>query len=159
MNKRAQFYILAAVILIGAVAIIVSNKSTLSLKKIENYRHVLDNYIYEGKIVINNAVRDEKNISEEMRDYTEAFIEYLNKRDMNSGIIFLFSRENKIHVVNYLNQKIQVKEEAAQLDFEEEFVMDFNDEVTLKIQNESYRYEFSYPYTTELKALLINGVD
>ena len=154
-HKKSQYYMFAAVILISYVFFIIANKSTIDTSEVENLENYLDNYVYEAKIVINNAVRDNKNISSELNNYTESYITYAESKNIGLGIVSLYSNDNEIFIANYLKDSITVNALPPVLESTEERVFSYNNTITIEYQNETYYYYFSSPEKIELKTLFI----
>lgn len=154
-NKKSQFYMFGAVILISYVFFIVANKSSISTSEVENLEIYLDNYVYEAKIVINNAIYSNENISQELNNYTESYITYAESKNIDVGIVSLYSNDNQIFVANYLKDSITVNTLTPVLNKAEERVVSYNNTITIEYQNETYYYYFSDPEKIELKTLFI----
>ena len=74
MKNKSQFYMFGAIVLVSLVFVIVSNNSVISMSSVQDTKNYLNNYKYEAKVVINNALYANKNVSYELRNYTESFI-------------------------------------------------------------------------------------
>ena len=157
MNKRAQFYMFAAIILISFVFVIVSNNSNISKTNTKKYQTYLDNYKEEAIIVINNAVYENKNISYELRNYTEYFISYATGKDLDIGLTYLYSNNNYIYIVNYLNYPVLINPFGINLEKNNEVKVNFNETIVVKYHNESYYFYFSRPDEIEFKTLFVGG--
>ena len=154
-HKKTQFYMFAGVILISYVFFIVANKSSIDTSEVENLEIYLDNYVYEAKIVINNAIYDNKNISYELNNFTNSYITYAKSKNIGLGILSLYSNDNQIYIANYLNDFVMVNGLTPVLNLAEERVISYNNTVTIEYQNETYYYSFSNPEEIELKTLFI----
>lgn len=154
-HKKTQFYMFAGVILISYVFFIVANKSSISTSEVKNLEIYLDNYVYEAKIVINNAIYENKNISNELNIFTESFITYAESKNIGLGILSLYSNDNQIFIANYLNDFVMINGLTPVLNKAEERVVDYNNIVTIEYRNETYYYHFSNPNEIELKTLFI----
>ena len=157
VQKKAQFYFFAALILIGFVFAIVSNKSNISKRNTRKYENYLENYEEEANIVINNAVYENKNISYELRNYTEYFISYTDSKSLDIGLAYLYSDDGYIYIVNYLNQPFLITPSDITLQKNHETRVNFNETIILKYQNESYNFYFSRSDEIEFKTLFVGG--
>jgi len=157
LNNKAQFYFFAAIILISFVFAIASSNPKISKTNIENYQNYLDNYKQEAYIVINNAVYENKNISYELRNYTEYFISYADSKALDISLIYMYSNSGYIHIVNYLNQPVLINPSGITLQTNHETRVDFNESITLKYQNESYSFYFSRSDEIEFRTLIVGG--
>jgi len=157
LSNKGQFYFFAAIILISFVFGIASSKPKISKTNIENYENYLNNYKEEAYVVINNAVYENKNISYELRNYTEYFISYGDSKDLNIGLIYMFSNLGYIYIVNYLNQPVLINPSGITLQTNHETRVNFNESITLKYQNESYNFYFSRSDEIEFRTLIVGG--
>jgi hypothetical protein len=155
MAKKSQFYVLTAVLLIIASFMIVANNNAIRVKTSDVSKGFLENYMYESTIVMNNAFYYNSNVSEALRNYTESFIDYAQKKNQKLGIAFLFSEDEQIHIVNYLKEPVLIISSGETINFEAEKVFQYANEVELKYQNISYYFYFSEPNKKEFKAMLV----
>ena len=145
----------AAVILISYVFFIVANKSSIDTSEIENLENYLDNYVYEAKIVINNAIYSNKNISYELNNLTKSYITFAESKNIDIGIVSLYSNDDQIFIANFLKDSIMVNALTPVLNPTEKRVVSYNSTITIEYQNETYYYYFSNPEEIELKTLFI----
>ena len=157
LSNKGQFYFFAAIILISFVFAIASSKPKISKTNSENYQNYLDNYKEEAYVVINNAVYENKNISYELRNYTEYFISYTDTKALNMGLIYMYSNSGYIYIVNYLNQPVLINPSDISLEKNHETRIDFNESITLRYQNESYNFYFSRSDEIEFRTLIVGG--
>ncbi len=143
-----------AILFITSVFVIYTSRSGLVLKEIGAFENYRDNYLYEGLNVLNNAIYEKSNLSDAMRNYTFSFLEFAQSNNGNIGLVFLFSRENRIYVNNFINEPIIVQE-INTINYLEEKVIDYEDTISLNYHNETYSYIFTMPEKTELKVLLV----
>ncbi len=155
MGKKAQFYMFTAVILISYVFFIVANKSSISTSEVENLELYLDNYIHEATIVINNAVYYNNNISTALNNFTESYIAYTEDKNLDIGIVSLYSYNNQIIIANYLKEFIIIDGLAQALIPGNERAVNYNNTITIEYKNETYNYYFSNPDIIELKTLFV----
>lgn len=154
-GKKSQYYIFGGIILISAVFLIISSSSSISLSKQEDSEAILDNYIYEAKIVIDNSIMKNLNTSEALANYTEKFIEYGESRNLKLGIAYMFSEDGNIHIRNYLDGPVNIVSEGVDIFPGEESVFRFSNDLQLKYRNDTYNYIFSHPDKTEFKTFLV----
>jgi hypothetical protein len=153
-KRKAQYYMFGAIIFMAGVFAIFYSKSGITVKRLDDIKDVWENYLYEGTNVLNSAVYYKANVSEAMRNYTESFIEYKASEIPGLGIVYMFSRENEIHVINYIPENIELEGEGS-LAYTQEKVMVFQETVGIKYSNETYSYYFDSPDKIELKVMLV----
>lgn len=155
LNKKSQLYFFAAVILIGLVFLIVSSQPSFSSRNNKNLKNLFDNYKYEAEIIIDNALYEDKNISYELRNYTEQFIAYAKNKDMDIGILYLYSYQNYTYIVNYLNQEVLVNPIAVPIQKKGEIKTSVNT-TQIVYSNNTYTYKFTQDQI-KFKALFVEG--
>ena len=148
----------AAIIFITTIFFMFTNKSGITISEIEASETYLDNYVYEAKTVINNARKYNLNVSYQLSELTEEFLSYSKDKGLNLGIIYLFSEDYKIHIVNYLNEPVSLLDLGTELNPEKEFITDYQSIILIRYKNETYDITFSHPEEIEFKTLLIQNV-
>jgi len=154
MNKKSQFYAFAAIVLIAGFLAVVTNKSTISFEKVDNIAALKQNYVHESNIIINNAVYQNKNISTQLRQFTEEFIEYAKNKNINLGIIFLYSQHDKVYIVNYLKEPVLIKS-VGKLHPKKELYVEFAYKIQLDYMNETFTFYFKNQDVIEFNTLLL----
>ena len=154
-TKKAQFYLFAALIFVSAVFLVVANSSSISLREIDDFETYQKNYLHEAKIVINNAIMDNLNISDQLGEYTSEYISYLSSKDIDLGVLILLASEDKIYIDNYLNEPVLISTLGFSLNPGEKMSTGFREELEVEYRNETYSFSFSGSYLTELKTLFV----
>lgn len=155
MNKKSQFYFFAAVVLIGLVFLVISSQPSITSKNNQNLQNLFENYNYEANVIINNALYENKNISSELRNYTSRFISYAKNKDINLGILYLYSYQNNTYIVNYLKEPVLIISLDLTIQNEQEIVTSYNT-IQVVYSNETYTYRFT-PNQIKFKSLFVKG--
>ncbi len=153
LKRKAQFYAFAGIILIFSVFLIVSSRPSIVITDFQEYQSYLDNYLYEGRNVMNNAILNNYNITTVLVNYTKYFIEYTNKKDLSMSLGAFYSKDNKIYIVNYLKDSLLINTTIITANGTAE--MQYTDTLEVDYRNQTYYFYFKEPYGTELKALLV----
>lgn len=154
---KSQYYMFASLLLISFVFAIVSNKSQIVLKTQNHMQNNLDNYLYESKIIINNAIYNNKNLSYELRNYTESFITYMDSKNIDLNLLYLYTYNDKIYIVNYLNSVVLVTTTGTSLVHNQEKSIDFQKEIEINYLNKTYDFEFKSEENIEFKTLFVKN--
>jgi len=118
--KKAQFYIISAVILltISLVIFALSSKSYPAKKKVDDFSNLHENYAREVSEVINNMIKEkndnllsELNVSN-LEDYTGKFLDYARSRQTSFGLVYVFTYHNSSTVSNHLNEDVIFESES-----------------------------------------------
>lgn len=103
--RRAQFYLFAMIVLCSFLFFSVIGR--ISLKQTDkSFQNLYDNYIYESTKVINYAISNDLNVTEEFSNYTLSFIDYARQKNVDLGIAYILVEDPTIVIVNYLNEPV-----------------------------------------------------
>jgi len=142
MNKKSQFYIFIALVLI---ALVLSGAQFLRVteRPSTTFKELHENYLREGAAAANRG---------QLQDFTERFVEYARTRDPEFGLMYIFVDED-IKVYNGLKKSININtnlslmpDEAVTFDFVEDVAVFYEEEV----------YYFNLSSTKQLQALFIS---
>jgi len=115
MNKRAQFFIIAALILAGIILIF--GKTYTSSKTAQDNLKVYDlsNQIqYEASQVIDNGVYNDRPLSE-TTEALKNLSELYSKLNPDSDIYIMFGNSSELHLIEYNSTSRKVEETALSL--------------------------------------------
>jgi hypothetical protein len=153
MIKKAQFYVFAVLILCSLIYMGFVNK--ISIKSTSKKFNLLyENYVFESIKTVNNAVYENKDISNQMKNFTLSFIEYGKIKKTEIGILYLLVfPNNQVRIVNYLNSPAIVNTIYTLLpNYEKIIPLDVN--TTVEINNQLYRFNISPSQNVDLKILM-----
>ncbi len=102
-NKKAQFYIITAIVLIATV-FLYSSAQTETPKRQNTFREISENYFKEAPYVLNSALQNSENLNEKMENFTRSFISYAKSRNADMGIIYIYSINNTITMGNFMKE-------------------------------------------------------
>ena len=108
-SKGGQYYVFAGLIFVFLAFSVVNAGSRFLKKNIESQQY-LDNYKSQANIIIDNAVYENKNISYELRNYTEEFINYGIQKNLDFKILYLYSHNHYIYIVNYVGETVTLSD-------------------------------------------------
>lgn len=114
MNKRGQFFILAAIILMLAIFVLVTKVNTYEEKMLlEDFPELSDNYKTEASRVVNDALLSGQNPTANggaLQKFTEEYVSYAKTIDPRLGIVYAYRNPltNEIVVDNYYTGAITV---------------------------------------------------
>ena len=121
MNKRGQFYIIAALIIAAIVATLIAevNYARRQPKPIK-FEELSEDYEAEVTKIIDSCIyRGESlKIEDEVDAFTRKFIEYAQERNPDIQLLYIYGNNNNIHVVNYARNVSII--EAREIEFKEE---------------------------------------
>ena len=114
MNKRGQFYIITVVVLSLALITVVTKVNTIKEPILfEDFSSLTKNYLKESKSVINHAILNKRDISQDLNLYTQQFLTEARKKNPNTGLVFIFSDGQTTEITNYLDSGIDYQNSSS----------------------------------------------
>lgn len=119
MNKKAQIYILAAILF----AIVIYGLSTVPnvVKTYEfkgDFNKLANNYNIESSKLINSVIISGGDVTESFTNFTTLFMSYSKSQNPNFGLIYSLNYAGKIRIGNYLKQKIKVYDGGDEIELD-----------------------------------------
>jgi len=133
MNKKAQFYIITAVILLALTYGFFRPKLTYA--RDNSFEGLYKNYIEEAPIAANSGNLD---------DFSRRFSSYAGTKVPGFGLAYLYVQNSNITVLNLVKKTIFIND--VPLGFNQSAVMDRKNRTTLTLESGQYVFETSeYP--------------
>lgn len=154
MDKKGQFYLITALILLIPTYTLLVSQQNFGREKTTNFDVLSKNYISESRIVINNALYYDNNIYQEIESFTQDFIDYSNTKNIDLKILYMVKNGESLRVVNYLKD-VEITDFNITLKSSETINLNTTNEITIKYEETEYIYEFSNE-TIEFKALIMS---
>ena len=133
MNKKAQFYVITAVILLALTYGFFRPK--LVYARDTSFEGLYKNYIEESPIAANSGNLD---------DFSRRFVNYADTKIPNFGLAYLYVQNGNITVLNLVKKTIFIND--VPLGFNQSAVIDQKNRTTLTLESEQYVFETSeYP--------------
>ena len=106
MNKKGQFYLVAAIIIVLAVSGIASVKTYAIIKskprKIENIGSELKE---ETMRIVDYGIYSQENLTRILNNFTDSeFAPYFLKKTEGTSIVFIYGNKNDLYSVQYLEK-------------------------------------------------------
>lgn len=102
MNKRGQFYIIAAIIILVVVAGIISVKTyTNTTPKPRTVEGMGSELKEESFRVVNYGIYNSKNLTEYLNKFTDSYADYFTKKTNNANIIFVYGNRTFLYGAKY----------------------------------------------------------
>jgi hypothetical protein len=106
-QKRAQFYVFTAIVLIAYALLTVQSGSTVETSS-NNFKQVYDNYIFESSIALNNALFEQADVSEEYERFMDGFISYSKMKKLKLEIFSILETGDNVHFSNKMNMPVYI---------------------------------------------------
>lgn len=152
MNKRGQFYIIGALLLIVYIFIIVP-KPTITGPQITAFERLHENYMTDVPVTVNRAVLSAGNSTGSVADYSASYWEYGRTVDPGFGFIAAYKDDTDLWVGNYLDRSVEVTLSGVNQTLEREETLSVTAPSTLQIHIAEISYTFTYEEDKELKVI------
>ena len=108
-NKKGQFYIFTALILIAYTATLLSSQTVIESPR-KTVSELNENFVVESAQVVNTALFEGKNASKELNAFTDQFIAYAKTKGVDLQIFFIIGEGNTLFVSNKLKKTVSLLE-------------------------------------------------
>lgn len=154
-NKKGQFYLLTAIIFISMMFMLTRTNLTLT-KSYSDTVNLKDLYENEAYTIINNAIYDKKNATQELEDFTDKFIDYYyQEKNKIIGIIYLYKGQNGLIISNRIEETINIMPQDINVSFGEVKTANFTSNTTIITIN-SIEYTKTWDYKpTQFRSIVI----
>jgi len=150
-DKKAQFYILtAAILLTMAFTIIALSSKTNTFKKKDNsFEELHENYIREVSEVVNNVIYEknqnslEKINANKINLFTKEFLNYAHTKQPTFSLTYMFSYYDDVSIVNYLDEDMMISIDGTN------YSLSYGDIVDVSSSNSYSIYAFDNKYDFE----------
>ncbi|MFH1053294.1 MAG: hypothetical protein V1740_02640 [Candidatus Woesearchaeota archaeon] len=155
-NKKAQFYILIAVILVGIAFSIVQASETFK-EPDQLFSQLTENLEKESSNMINNAIYEENVIEDEYNPFFISFIKFAKTRDPKFEAIYLLKNKDKITIYSEIKDAIVLKDGGSRINIYYQGTRSLTDKdiVTLTYNDIDYDFNFNQK-DVQLKILVIS---
>ena len=117
MNKRGQFYIIAALIIAAIVAGLVAEVNyARRLPKPIKFYDLSKDYEAEVTRIIDRGIylgKTDEQINEDVANFTKKFLDYAQEKDPRLQLFYLYGNREKINVVNYAVEDAEIRTEKV----------------------------------------------
>jgi len=117
MNKRGQFYIIAALIIAAIVAGLVAEVNyARRLPKPIKFYDLSKDYETEVTRIIDRGIylgKTDEQINEDVANFTKKFLDYAQEKDPRLQLFYLYGNREKINVVNYALENAEIRTEKV----------------------------------------------
>jgi hypothetical protein len=154
-SRRGQFYIFASVLFVSMVFFMLANTISLESKE-DNFRDAYENYVFEAKQVINNAVHNGQNVSDQFNNFTLDYIRYARIRNIDVGILYVLAQDGQVRIVNYLNSPVYYDDMSHGISFinhDSSRVFNMTGDFSIELGDSKYSYSLDGAQGVQFKAL------
>ena len=102
MNKKAQFYLIAAILIVGIVVILAGITNYITTRKAPVKFYDLGNeFKEEGTRVVDYGIYNSQDTLNLMESLAEQFKDYSEEKDIRTELVFVFGNTEEIRTVTY----------------------------------------------------------
>lgn len=160
LNKKSQFFIFASVILIAMTMALFADNSRVN-KKSDNFKEISDNYANEAPYVINSALSQGKDVTVQMEDFTERFMEYAKYQRVDFKVLYLLKAQDEILVSNRLPGNItffnSINATGDIVETGEISKEDLSNEVIINYKQKNYTFSFGGIEDYSVKFIIVKS--
>jgi hypothetical protein len=106
-NKKGQFYIFMALILIGYAALLLNPFSVVPDPSYE-FKKTYNNFAFESGAALNNALFGRENVNTEYERFLNNFISYAKMKKLSIEIVSVLETGERVYVSNKMNSSVQI---------------------------------------------------
>lgn len=105
-NKKAQFYLIAAIIIVGVLVGLASITNYIRTKKEPaKFYDLSEELSEEGSRIVDYGIYNEKDLSKMMENFTDNyFVQYSEEKVKDSELVFIYGNQNNITVSSYTSE-------------------------------------------------------
>jgi len=151
-NKKGQFYIFIAIVLI-AYAFNIARPLPLAKERPDVFKELYENFITESPVVLNNALYQGINISSGFTSFADSYADYAITRQPNFRFVYLLKDEGALVVGNKLGLSLNVSVANTSYLMSDDSTLTINPEdLTLSVAGISYDFVIG-PESYQVKSL------
>ncbi|PLW79524.1 hypothetical protein C0585_07305 [Candidatus Woesearchaeota archaeon] len=153
-NKKGQFYILTAVILISVLfSIIQASKIDLSTSKLAE-SNTKKLYEKEAKTIINNALYENLNATTELERFTFNFMQYKSEKNEKINLLYIYKDDDTILISNKLGANVTI-DSSIQIENNKYIYQDNNNQdIEIAFEDNTYNILFE-GYNKEFRSIMV----
>ena len=106
-NKKAQFYILTAIVLI-AYSVLLLHSYSVTPEPSGVFKEAYDNFVFESSAVLNNVLFEQKDANEEYERFLNNFISYSKMKKLNVEVFSVLLTGDRIYFSNKMDNPVKV---------------------------------------------------
>ncbi|MBI2145418.1 hypothetical protein HYU18_03800 [Candidatus Woesearchaeota archaeon] len=151
-NKKGQFYILVALLLIS-YAFTLARQDVPIRKSKDNFQLLHEGFVSEGTAVINNAVYEEANVSASFSGFADDYLAFARSAEPGFRAFFLLKDGGLLTIGNRLDDSVNVTvSNVSRLVASSSDITVAAGDASFELSGVSYSFKFS-PEPIQLKAV------
>jgi hypothetical protein len=162
-GKKAQFYLLTAIVLIGFSTLLLHSSEVTPLGS-KNLQKVFSNFEFESSAAINNALFEKKDVNDEYERFLTLFISYSKMKKLDMELFSILATGDRVYFSNKMVNSVRIVNlnETISPGSNTYFLRSNLSEVVLEVRDDVFHeniYKYNIPDEgTEAKAVLRVGI-
>ena len=153
--NKGQLYILTAVILIAIAFSISQSRNILAPETGSTFDQLADNFKMEAPKMINNAIAEQRNATQQMMVFATSYVQYAKTRDNQFGLVYAFINDDDVFIHNIMGRSIQINYGGSFTLEQNEYIHAKRTASNIKVMVDQSTYTFtSVPDRVTVKALM-----
>jgi hypothetical protein len=107
MNKKAQFYIFTAIMLIGYSTLLLNSLNVVPDIS-RNFRRVYDNFAFESGMCLNNALFEGTDVPLEFSRFLDSFISYSRTKKLDVEVFAVLMHGENVYFMNMMDNPVHI---------------------------------------------------
>ncbi|MFW6230890.1 MAG: hypothetical protein ACOC32_02605 [Nanoarchaeota archaeon] len=106
-SKKAQFYVIAAIILSSMAVVVVSN-NLMGVKDRSVFDELRENFLVESYMAINGATARQVSVPDAFDSYVIRYKDYAAGRNIDFDLVYLLLLDDQIIIENHLDENVRI---------------------------------------------------
>ncbi|MCX6707650.1 MAG: hypothetical protein NT001_05935 [Candidatus Woesearchaeota archaeon] len=144
LNRKSQFYILT-VLTLSVIIFMISEIPSKTETSTGDQHSLYENFISEAPKVINNAIYEERNVSDDIDHFSDDFIYYAGTKNINLSLFYILVYKGEITVSNMLGMEVNITTEGGEtrLPAGTKAILKDKDRINAEISSTSYPFSIN----------------
>ena len=142
MNKKSQFYILT-VLTLSVIIFMISEIPSRTEGPTGSSLPLYENFVSEAPKVINNAIYEGRNVSNDIDHFSDDFIYYAGTKNINLSLFYILVNGGDIIISNRLGMEANITAEGGETRIPDDRKVILRDKDRINVEAAASSYPFS----------------
>ncbi|MBW2996720.1 hypothetical protein KY349_00095 [Candidatus Woesearchaeota archaeon] len=106
-TKKAQFYILTAIMLIAYATLLLQSENVTPGSS-KAFSKAYDNFVFESSAAINNALFEQADVNQEYERFLDSFISYSKMKKLNVQVFSVLETGDMVYLSNKMPNPVEI---------------------------------------------------
>lgn len=141
-SRKSQLYLLTAIFL-SVLAFLVAERPMRTAPGSGEPLLLYENFVSEAPRVINSALYNDRNMTEDFADFTENFVYHASTKNINLSLFYVLIRGDNMVLSNKMNGKVNVTSPSGEAVLNRGESMSLPASSSVSIEHKGISYPFS----------------